>query len=132
MIKISPSLKLRSAGKKRSSAGRHAYVRHFVPGYPVGLGVDTRTKVAEKMKVRGAGVRLRLVRDDGREGSWWVDEENVRWEGEPSDSWVHKSASYTDPSAAHEKAMKLQSAGAKTVVVRPAHGKFTLTWMERE
>jgi len=60
MIKVSPSLKLRSAGKKRSSAGRHAYVRHFVPGYPVGLGVDTRTKVAEAVKVRGAGVRLRL------------------------------------------------------------------------
>ena len=48
-----------------------------------------------------------------------------------SGSWEHKKLVYADPSAAHEKALKLQSAGAKTIVIMSGGGKHVLSWMER-
>ena len=61
--------------------------RWFVEGYPVGLGTDTLCRVVEhKRHKHGNGdyERVRLERDDGREGSWWVNREGcVRLGGEP-------------------------------------------------
>lgn len=45
----------------------------FVPGYPVGLSSDTRCVVREILNRR-----VRVERDDGREGSWWIDVTGVR------------------------------------------------------
>lgn len=50
-------------------------VNHFVPGNPVGVGQDVRLVIAEMAYNKK---RLRLVRDDGREGTWWVDSSSVR------------------------------------------------------
>lgn len=52
--------------------------RWFVPGFPVGLSVDARCVVREISKREG---RLRVERDDGREGSWWVDVDAMRRPG---------------------------------------------------
>ena len=49
--------------------------RWFVPGYPVGLTMDTRCVVRE---VRKRDKRVRVERDDGRQGSYWLDFEAVR------------------------------------------------------
>jgi hypothetical protein len=48
-----------------------------------------------------------------------------------SGEWAHKTATYSDPSAAHEKALRLQSAGAKTIKITPTGGRFVVSWMER-
>lgn len=49
--------------------------RWFVSGYPVGLPVDAMCRVAE---VRRKDRRLRVERDDGRPGSWWLDFDATR------------------------------------------------------
>lgn len=51
------------------------FTRWFVPGYPVGISTDTRLVVRE---VRKRDKRIRVERDDGREGSWWLDFDAVR------------------------------------------------------
>jgi hypothetical protein len=53
--------------------------RWFVPGYPLGIGSDTRVVVRE---VRKRDKRARVEREDGREGSWWVDCDALRAYGE--------------------------------------------------
>jgi len=46
-------------------------------------------------------------------------------------AWEHNELNYRDPSAAHEKALRLESKGAKNIVIRPkGHGRYLLTWME--
>lgn len=47
--------------------------RWFIPGYPLGISADTAVVVREVKKDR-----LRVERDDGRQGSWWVNLEAVR------------------------------------------------------
>lgn len=54
--------------------------RFFIQGYPTGISVDTRVVVKE---VRQG--RLLVVRDNGREGQWWVDPEAMRRVGENPD-----------------------------------------------
>jgi hypothetical protein len=44
--------------------------------------------------------------------------------------WVHKELTYSDYGAAHDKALKLQMAGAKTILIKAKNGKHHLTWME--
>ena len=53
--------------------------RFYIAGNPTGLSVDTRSIVKE---VRKDLKRLRVERDDGRLGSWWVDFGAVRKVGE--------------------------------------------------
>lgn len=55
------------------------FPRWFVPGTPVGASVDTRLVVRE---VRKRDRRIRCERDDGRPGSWWLDTDAVRKQGE--------------------------------------------------
>lgn len=57
--------------------GAAVYPRYFVQGYPVGASVDTRLVVREQLLSR-QGNRYRCERDDGRQGSWWIDEPNLR------------------------------------------------------
>jgi hypothetical protein len=49
----------------------------------------------------------------------------------PDPIWIHKELTYFDPSAAHEKAIKLQSEGAKTIIIKPHKGKYLLSYMIR-
>jgi hypothetical protein len=66
----------------RPKLGGLVYVRHFVPGNPVGVGTDTRLVVAEFTGPKRKPTRARVVLDDGRQGSWWVDCESLRLPGE--------------------------------------------------
>jgi len=52
--------------------------RWFIPGAPVGLSSDARVVVRE---VRKRDKRIRVERDDGRQGSWWLDFDSVRRPG---------------------------------------------------
>ena len=72
-----------------------------------------------------------IVGDDGQiHGSPLREATGVR-EAVGEGGWIHKSAEYSDPSAAHERAMKLRNGGASRVTITPAKGKFLVTWMER-
>jgi hypothetical protein len=53
--------------------------RWFISGEPMGLSTDTRVVVRE---VRKRDQRARVERDDGRQGSWWVDFSALRAVGE--------------------------------------------------
>lgn len=53
--------------------------RWFILGAPLGLSTDTRVVVRE---VRKRDKRARVERDDGRQGSWWVDFDALRTPGE--------------------------------------------------
>jgi hypothetical protein len=46
--------------------------------------------------------------------------------------WINRQAKYINPSAAHERALRLKSAGAKNIVITPRHGIHVITWMERD
>ena len=46
--------------------------------------------------------------------------------------WTHREAIYSDPSAAHEKALRLKSDGAASIKITPRSGRYILRWMERE
>lgn len=56
--------------------------RWFVPGYPCGIPTDARVVVRARRAGDRQG-RYRVERDDGREGSWWVDGDSLRQQGEP-------------------------------------------------
>jgi hypothetical protein len=45
----------------------------FIPGSPIGLTSDTRCVVRETRTDR-----VRVEREDGHAGSWWIDRTNVR------------------------------------------------------
>ena len=47
---------------------------HYVAGSPIGLTTGTRCVVREVSKEG----RVRVERDDGRPGSWWLDTTSVR------------------------------------------------------
>lgn len=47
---------------------------HYVAGSPIGLTTGTRCVVREVSKEG----RVRVERDDGRPGTWWLDNDNVR------------------------------------------------------
>lgn len=51
--------------------------RWFTPGYPLALSVDTRCTVVERRDGR-----YRVEREDGRQGSWWMDRNSLRVFGE--------------------------------------------------
>lgn len=54
--------------------------RWFKPGHPAGLSTDTRAVVRE---VRPRDKRMRVERDDGRQGSWWLSFDEARRYGDP-------------------------------------------------
>jgi len=60
--------------------GKVVAVTRFIPDYPLGVGQDTRLLVNAICK---NPQRYQLVRDDGREGQWWVDPDAVIGWGQP-------------------------------------------------
>ena len=61
--------------KAKLKLGEIVVSRWFVPHPIVGLLPDTRTRVVE---IRARDKRIRVERDDGRQGSWWLDMSAVR------------------------------------------------------
>lgn len=59
--------------------GDIVFPRWFIQGTPVGASTDTALVVREIVK---RDKRARCERDDGRQGSWWVDFGHVRKQGE--------------------------------------------------
>lgn len=55
--------------------GKVLFTKRFIPGYPIGLCAETRCVVRE---IRKRECRMRVERDDGREGSWWVNFDDMR------------------------------------------------------
>ena len=66
--------------KPEHHVGKVVTVTRFIPGYPLGAVQDTRLLVNAISK---SPLRYQLVRDDGREGSWWVDPDAVKGWGQP-------------------------------------------------
>lgn len=45
--------------------------------------------------------------------------------------WVVQEAVYGDPSAAHERAMREMSNGAKSIKIVPENGKHIVSWIAK-
>lgn len=58
--------------RKTLKVGAIVLPRWFVPGYPTGASIDTRLRVVERR-----GTRVLCVRDDGRQGQWWIDVDSL-------------------------------------------------------
>ena len=54
-------------------AGAIVCPTYFVPGYPIGAGVDTRCVVRQVQ-----GSRVRVAREDGRGAPLWIDADALR------------------------------------------------------
>lgn len=77
------------AGKPKPAhaIGSIVCARWFKPGYPIGVGTDTRLVVREiipasRSRVAGQTIahdtRYRCENDDGRGGTYWFDEPELR------------------------------------------------------
>jgi hypothetical protein len=109
-------------------AGHHVSIRAHKSAPGKGLSYPNFSGVlAEDCRQGGWDVVDVIDTVHGKEQSVYSFSVESRTAGE----WIHKESIYSDPSAAHEKALKLQSSGAASIRITPRSGRYVLRWMER-